>query len=277
MRCDESRIFRDVETEPGQLPGYRIVKIDSHGAELYLYVLFPDGTFEGLRPCVLQFHGFPGFVKNQDLAQAMRRMGCVVVMPFHRGAWGSGGTYSFTHLIEDALVVADWVRSPEVLKEYRIDPDRIMTVGHSMGGHTTLNAAKQLPWLRGMVLLAPYDLSYAFRTNRLPELLALIKAGGILKVDSSTSLLEDAVEHYGEYALETAFDAVKDKPLLFIGATEDALAPPADMIGPIWEKLQGHSTEAKQEYLLYPSTHGFDSHRNTLIRDVCHFVAQCIE
>ena len=29
-------------------------------------------------------------------------MGCAVIRPYHRGAWGSGGFYSFSHCIEDA-------------------------------------------------------------------------------------------------------------------------------------------------------------------------------
>lgn len=276
MKCDETRIFRDIEVPADKLPGYRIVKIDCCGEDMYLYVLLPDGTFEGSRPCVLQFHGFPGFVKNQDLAQALRRIGCVVVLPFHRGAWGSGGTYSFTHLIEDAHVVANWVRSPEIVSEYKIDVERIILAGHSMGCHTALNAVKKMPWVRALVLMAPYDLSYAFRTDRREELINLLKAGSILKVDSETALLTDATQHQAEYAFETAFDAVKDKPLLLIGGSEDTLAPAADMIDPLWQKLCDHGTTAEQKYFLYPTTHGLDSHRNTVIREVCHFVSECV-
>ena len=273
---DTTKLFEDIETTPDKLPSYRIERIDSHGSVMYTYVLLPDGGFEGKRPCVLMFHGFPGFVRNDDLAHALRRIGCVVVMPYHRGAWGSGGTYSFSHTIEDAVVAAEWVSTPETCEKYNIDTENIFTLGHSMGGHTTLNAVKQLPFIRGMILLAPYDVNFNFRNDSVSQLELLISLGDILKVDSPTSLIEDARSNHESFDFRTAFDAVEDKHMLFIGGSNDPLAPPADMIEPLWNMLDAHKTPANQKYLVYPTTHGLDSHRNTLMKDVAAWLAEIV-
>ena len=44
---------------------------------------------------VILLHGFPGNERNLDLAQAIRRSGWNAVFFHYRGAWGSGGVFSF--------------------------------------------------------------------------------------------------------------------------------------------------------------------------------------
>ena len=66
--------------------------IPSHGAKMYAVIYIAAG--EGPHPTVLMLHGFPGNEKNLDLAYSIRRAGWNVLVPFYRGAWGSGGTFS---------------------------------------------------------------------------------------------------------------------------------------------------------------------------------------
>src|SRR5919201_4500441 len=63
--------------------------ISSHGAKLYSVIYIAAGA--GPHPTVLMLHGFPGNEKNLDLAHSIRRAGWNVLVPFYRGAWGSGG------------------------------------------------------------------------------------------------------------------------------------------------------------------------------------------
>lgn len=276
MVLDVSRINQDIAVAADKLPGYRIVSLDVNGSKVCLYILLPDGSLEEKRPCVLQFHGFPGFVKNEDLAQALRRAGCVVVMLYNRGAWGSEGTYSFTHNIEDCLALAEWIRRPELLAEYHIDPDRIVTLGHSMGGCTTINAVRRLPWIRSMVLLAPYDLAYHFEHDSVDQFQNLLTFGGVLKTDSDTSMFEDAEAHWKEYAFSAAHEDLKDRNILLIGADYDPLVPPAAMLKPFWEPFAKDDNGAVHRYADLPTTHGFDSHRNALIQLVADFLAEVL-
>jgi pimeloyl-ACP methyl ester carboxylesterase len=90
-------------------------------------------------------HGFPGNEKNLDLAYSIRRAGWNVLVPFYRGAWGSGGTFSVTHTLEDAQTSIDFLRDAENAKKFRIDPNHIVLVGHSMGGFVAAYASATFP------------------------------------------------------------------------------------------------------------------------------------
>ena len=85
--------------QPDSLEWELCVAGDRMIGEIYL----PSGIYDAPHPAVIICHGIPGINCNDDLAQALRRMGCVVIRLCHRGSWGSGGTYSFTHCIEDAV------------------------------------------------------------------------------------------------------------------------------------------------------------------------------
>ena len=94
---------------------------------------------------VVLLHGNPGNERNLDLAQAIRRAGYSVLFFNYRGSWGSGGTFSRVHAIEDVHAALRWVRSPENAARFRMDPARIALVGHSMGGWLALMAASADP------------------------------------------------------------------------------------------------------------------------------------
>ena len=88
----------------------------------------------GPHPVVLLPHGNPGYERNLDLAQAIRRAGYTVLFFDYRGNWGSGGMFSRTHALEDVHAALRWVRSGAVARKFRINSSRVALVGHSMGG-----------------------------------------------------------------------------------------------------------------------------------------------
>ncbi len=96
-------------------------------------------------PAVLLLHGNPGNERNLDLAQAIRRAGYTVLFFDYRGNWGSGGTFSRTHALEDVHAALRWVRSSTTARQFGIDPSRVALVGHSMGGWLSLMAAAADP------------------------------------------------------------------------------------------------------------------------------------
>jgi uncharacterized protein len=117
-------------------------------------------------PTVLLLHGFPGNEKNLDLAYSMRRAGWNVLVPFYRGAWGSGGNFSFTHALEDAQSCIDFLRAPENAKKFRVDPDRIVLLGHSMGGFVAAYAATHEPKVFAIGLISAANLGPASARQR---------------------------------------------------------------------------------------------------------------
>jgi pimeloyl-ACP methyl ester carboxylesterase len=95
----------------------------------------------GPHPVVLLLHGNPGNERNLDVAQAVRRAGYTVLYFDYRGNWGSGGSFSRAHALEDVSAALRWVRSPVVARQFGIDTLRVALVGHSMGGWLALMSA----------------------------------------------------------------------------------------------------------------------------------------
>ena len=109
------------------------------GSRLNGIFYLPAGP--GPHPVVVLLHGNPGNERNLDLAQALRRAGYATLYFNYRGSWGSGGTFSRTHAIEDVHAALQFVRSPLAAERYRADSTRVALVGHSMGGWLALLAA----------------------------------------------------------------------------------------------------------------------------------------
>jgi len=120
-----------------------IVELDfaSHSSALNGHFYLANGA--GPHPTVIMLHGFPGYEKNLDMAQAVRRAGFNVLFFHYRGAWGSEGDFSMTNVVEDALAASEFVRSADSISKYRIDPKHITFIGHSMGGFAALAAGAQ--------------------------------------------------------------------------------------------------------------------------------------
>lgn len=106
---------------------------------------------EGARfPTVLFLHGFPGSEKSVDVQRALLERGIASVAPHFLGAWGSGGEYRFTTLVDQARAAL------KAAKELPfVDPQRMAVYGFSMGGWTALNLAAAEPGLKAVVAVAP--------------------------------------------------------------------------------------------------------------------------
>jgi len=112
--------------------------LESGGERLNAILYVAAGR--GPHGVVVLLHGNPGNERNLDIAQGIRRAGYSVLFFNYRGSWGSGGTFSRTHAIEDVHAALRWVRSSETAARFRIDTTRIALVGHSMGGWLALMA-----------------------------------------------------------------------------------------------------------------------------------------
>jgi uncharacterized protein len=120
-------------------PSMDEVAIQSHGSRMNGLIYLAAG--EGTHPIVVFLHGYPGNERNLDLAQTVRRAGYHALYVDYRGMWGSGGTFSFAHGLEDVSTILSWIRSPEIAAKYHIDIGRIALVGHSFGGWLALMSA----------------------------------------------------------------------------------------------------------------------------------------
>ena len=263
--------YRSAENLPDAYP----LNIISGGCHLYGYLLKPDGRYEKPHPTVLLFHGFPGYTTNNDLEYALMRMGCVVIHVNHRGAWGSEGNYLFSNLKDDAIAIAKWAHNPAIAEQYDIDSENIFLVGHSMGGMTVLNAARELPFVRGVAAIAPYDLDAAFQYGLEKELFFMIMTEGqCLKMTSVSDVYENAQAYRGQLALPATAEHLKEKNVLLIAATEDIVAPPTYMIEPLYQNLKASE---KTTYLTLKTNHGLTGCRVTLSKEIGKWIASNIQ
>ena len=272
-RLDLRWLTEDKPCPAGVVPaasgGLELKTVD--GSRLFGSLILPDGTYPKPWPCAVLLHGYPGTSRNDDLAQALRRCGVAVAVPHLRGAWGSEGAYSFAHIIEDAVALANSVRAGELSRVMNADAEAVFLIGHSMGGWTALNAAASLPWLRGLCLIGPYDLGWHLRGGQPDKLKELLLEGEIMRTNGQSALFAEACA-LKDRSFAAAFSAVCDKDLAVVGGEFDDVAPTA-MTEPLWRLLEAHPSQAVRRRLVLPADHAFNSHRVALCRFVAQFIA----
>lgn len=199
-----------------------VVQIPTAGVAINGIFYLAQGS--GNKPTLLLFHGLPGNEQNLDLAQAARRAGWNVLTLHYRGSWGSPGTYSFAHCVEDGKAALAFLRTPEAVKAYHINTDRIVIAGHSLGGIVAARVAADDDAVAGTFLIDPADIAAIGRSFADPKNKQAF-ADGELKGDvaplagTSVEALTDETAHAGE-SLDLAAAAKKlaDRPLVIIGA-----------------------------------------------------------
>lgn len=259
--------------QPDSLEWELCVAEDRIIGEIYL----PSGIYDAPHPAVIICHGIPGINCNDDLAQALRRMGCVVIRLCHRGSWGSGGTYSFTHCIEDAVAACRWARE-EGARLYHIDPDNVFLIGHSAGGSTAINASRQLPFLKGTAAYCFLDHAIALaRRNPDSAREGFRRASHILRLSSFEDLWQDHVQHAKEWGFVQAAPYFRERNLLLIGGTQDTRTPPDVMLEPFWQALQAQGTHAVHQKVILETNHSLDTARFALADTMGRWVQKCVE
>lgn len=269
-------LFTEFDTdETGSSPEVFELNIISGGCRLYGYLLSPDKRLPGPFPAVITSHGFPGYTTNNDLELALMRTGCVVIHMNHRGAWGSEGNYLFTNLKDDLVAIAKWAHNPAVTEKYGIDPENVFLAGHSMGGQTVLNAAKELPFLRGAAAMAAYDVAAALQNGLEKELFTMIETEGqCLKMSSAGDVFENAVNNRNELSVLDGYERLVGHSILLVEAALDTVAPAGIMMRPLADNLKKLSADVV--YKKIDSGHSFAGQRMKLAKTVAEWIEKTV-
>jgi len=187
----------------------------------------------GLAPhgVALLLHGYPGNGGHDaGLAEAVRRAGFDALFVEYRGSSGSGGTFSFAHALDDVAAVLAWVRMPENAARYGFDDRRIALVGHSFGGWLALVEAAREPASVCVAALAAWNVGWAARrfpahdderAASLEDFRRSTEAEGGPIHASADDLQREIVEHADSWDVLAQASALKDRPLLLVGAARD--------------------------------------------------------
>ena len=168
--------------------------------------------------------------------------------------------------------MVNWVR--ENAEKYRVDPERIYLMGHSMGGFTALNALAQGVPVRGAVIMAPCDM--AMRYEDQPERFEAMMetaARGYFRLPHADYLREDIAAHYKEWRFDALADRIpQTMPLRFIGGTKDDMVPPETHIMPLYNLLQQRGMDVTYDEL--NAGHIFTPCRIALTNIIFDYVAE---
>jgi pimeloyl-ACP methyl ester carboxylesterase len=222
-----------LESAPGKdRASMETMQIPSHGKLMNALVYVAAGT--GPHPAVILLHGFPGNERNLDLAQDMRRAGWDVLYFNYRGSWGTPGDFSFTHGIEDTAAALAYLRQPDVAKTLRLDPTRIVLIGHSMGGFMTVQSAAADPAIKAFATISAADMGglaqASARKNGEVAGIKLISRGlageGMAPLNGCTpeGLARELVDHASDWIFSSKVAALKDRSALIV-TSDDGLAP----------------------------------------------------
>jgi uncharacterized protein len=204
------------------------IRMESGGVRLNGVAYVPSGA--GPHPGVLLLHGLPGFERNLDLAQAFRLAGWTSMVVHYRGAWGSGGSFSFANVLKDARAAVEHLRSTEMRGQLRIDPDRVALVGHSMGGWASLMIGATTDVV-GAASIAGFNLgavaaAIQAETGRLDALVATFAPQmGPLAGTDARALFEEAARAGDAWDVRSRAGRYAGRPVLLLAATRDDEVP----------------------------------------------------
>ena len=218
------------------------------------------------KPTVLILHGLPGIEQNHDLAHALRDHGWNVLIFNYRGCWGSGGSYAFKNQPDDAVACIDYL---EEGKHPQVDLNRLIVIGHSMGGWAAIHTAARDERVKAICAISAVGdpARLRFDDNKLAEEEFYPWLPG--------HTLETFGELWRELGRDRAFDPavivrkISPRPLLMIHPEPDDVVP-IDHARNVFEK----AGEPKQ-WLSHPeANHSFTWHRMWLIEHVLGWIDQ---
>lgn len=247
---------------PARIQALTVAAAD--GALMNGVAYLPAGA--GPHPAVLLLHGLPGYDGNHDLAQAMRRAGYTVVTFHPRGMWGSAGRFSLAHVAEDAASALAAMLVPGNAAAWRLDPARIAVVGHSMGGWAAARLSAADARVRGVALIAPWDVEVdAERLRRAPVAMrgpglaaAMADVPGRVGATTMDELAAEMAAGDG-LALAPAARGLAARPVLLLLAAQDTESCRATRLLPALRAAGARVTAADM-----PTEHSFSSVRIAL-------------
>jgi Dipeptidyl aminopeptidases/acylaminoacyl-peptidases len=260
----------------GERAELQTMQIPSHGASMNALVYVAAGA--GPHPAVILLHGLPGYERNLDLAQDMRHAGWDVLYFDYRGSWGTPGGFSFSHGIEDTAAVLAYLRQPGVAKKLRLDPTRIVLIGHSMGGFMAVQGAANDPAIKAFATISAVDLGGRMQSLRAArgEHEAIARAGaalagaGMAPLAGCTpdGLARELLQHASAWSFQARVGVLKNRSVLVV-SSDDGFAPEDNAFTDALRK----AGDARVSAVHLPTDHAYSDQRLELSKTVLAWLA----
>jgi len=240
-------------------PGVAGITVPSHGVDMDATLYLAGGA--GPHGTVLLLHGLPGYENNVDLAQSIRRAGWNVLLFHYRGSWGTAGMFSQLSAIEDTAEAVRFLRDPAIAAKYRGDPQRLVVVGHSMGGFLAGYEASHDSGIAAVAMIAAVNLGKInadpkereIRVKRWETQLHPIRGA------SAAELFAEAAGHAKDWDYVKWADALRTRPVLLVEADDQNHADMEALAAALRQRGAVALNQAS-----VPTDHAFSDHRMAL-------------
>ncbi len=223
------------------------------------------GSGEGPLPTVFLLHGIPGIEKNYDLALAIREHGLNAVIFHYRGCWGSSGAYDVRKIPKDISAVIDFFAAGSFPQ---VDPERILAVGHSLGGWAAVLSAASDNRIRAVAVINSVSIPDQFNLSDVEY--AAEYTPWLIGITPSELAIQWA-------SLSTAFSPVAQvqkifpRPLMVIHSQNDEVVH-IQHSRTLAANAGGHATYLEHE----TADHSFSNHRNWLTQTTLNWIASVL-
>lgn len=239
------------------------------------------GTFfkasgNGQKPTVLLLHGFPGNENNFDIAHAIKRFGFNAIVFHYRGSWGSEGDFSIANSLEDVYSAIEYINQEDVSSNLNIDTDKVILIGHSMGGFLAFLTSIKYPKIKNIASLAGFN--FGFFSDYLlqnPQFVdatmdGLSQGTILLQGTNAEKIYNEMLTNKDDWNLLKLLPKLKEKKILIVGAEFDYVAPLEIHHHPMVEGFKKVGAELKSE--VYKSGHSFSSTRIKLTKEIINWL-----
>jgi len=131
-----------------------------------------------------------------------------------------------------------YLRDPSVAAKYRINPKRVVLIGHSMGGFLAVEAAANDPSIEAVALISPVDFggmvpASVDKDHEVPVLKGLafgVEHQGLAPLSGCTAegLARDILVHASEWRFSSRASALTTRPILLV-TSDDGWTESNDM------------------------------------------------
>lgn len=229
---------------------------------------------------VLMLSGLPG---NEDdvleLGQLMSQRGINSLIFNYQGTHQSGGTYSLRNTLKDIQAAIEYLHQDDVIREFKIDTDRLILGGYSYGGGMALTYAANHAEINRIVSIAGTDhgefVREYMRNSTFAEMIDAsfeemkypagpIHFGG---KEAITKLMQNP----DPYDLRLSAAALANRDILLIGGWDDPNVTIEHHILPFYRALVA-SNAVRVRLIAFQDDHAFEKSRGELAHIVANWI-----
>ncbi len=209
-----------------------------------------------------------------DMGALLSARGVNVVTFAARGTRGSEGIMTLSNALDDVAAALQWLRGAGG-RAYRVDPDRIVTGGLSLGGGIAVAHAARDSTIRHVISIAGNDLGeYARRLRGDPVLMAGLRGrlsaagapGGFARLEPD-ALIQEILDNETLYGHTENVSRLANRSILLVGGWDDLTAPIETVLLPFYRALR-EQPGSDVTIIAYPDSHSFRQSRQEMASDI---------